>query len=96
LRIVIEWREREHGQVDDEVMDEPESQQALCRCGLYKFFCCNIIRAHQRLLETFIDYWELEANAFMIKGKSIKIEMKDIYFLTRLPHRGDVVNLKGK
>jgi hypothetical protein len=60
------------------------------------FFCCNIIRAHRRLLETLIDYWEPEANAFMIRGKSIKIETKYIYFLTGLPCQGDVVNLKGK
>jgi hypothetical protein len=66
------------------------------RCRLYKFFCCNGIRAQRRLLETLIDYWEPEADAFMIRGKSLRIETKDIYFLTGMPRRGDVVNLKGK
>jgi hypothetical protein len=32
----------------------------------------------------------------MIRGKYLKIETKDIYFLTGIPRRGDVVNLKGK
>jgi len=48
------------------------------------------------LLEAIIDYWEPDADAFMINGKSLKIETKDIYFIIETSHRGDVVDLKGK
>jgi hypothetical protein len=37
-KIVIEWRERELGELDDEVMGDPEAQQSLHQCILYKNF----------------------------------------------------------
>jgi len=94
--MVIEWRERQYGEADNEVMDDPEAQEALWRCRFYKFFHCNRIRAQRRLLETLINYWELEADALMIGGKSLSIETEDIYFLMGIPRWGDVVKLKGK
>jgi hypothetical protein len=36
--MVIEWREREHEEVDATVGRDARAQQALKRCGLYKFW----------------------------------------------------------
>ena len=37
-RMVLEWREREHGDVEDVVRGDLMAQQALRACGLYKFW----------------------------------------------------------
>ena len=37
-RMVLEWREREHGEVEEAVRADLMAQQALCACGLYKFW----------------------------------------------------------
>ena len=36
-RMVLEWREREHGDVEEVVQGDLMAQQALRACGLYKF-----------------------------------------------------------
>ena len=35
--MVLEWREREHGDVEEAVQGDLMAQQALRACGLYKF-----------------------------------------------------------
>ena len=37
-RMVLEWREREHKDVDREVLGGVNAQKALRKCGLYKFW----------------------------------------------------------
>ena len=37
--MVLEWREHEHGEVEEVVRADLMAQQALCACGLYKFWC---------------------------------------------------------
>ena len=36
-RMVLEWREREHGDVEEAVRVDLMAQQALHACGIYKF-----------------------------------------------------------
>ena len=36
--MVLEWREREHGEVEESVRADLMAQQALRACGLYKFW----------------------------------------------------------
>ena len=36
--MVLEWREREHGDVEEVVQGDLMAQQALRACGLYKFW----------------------------------------------------------
>jgi hypothetical protein len=43
--MVIEWREREHEEVDVVVERDVRAQQALQRCGLYKFWAIKEMRA---------------------------------------------------
>jgi hypothetical protein len=36
--MVIEWREREHEDIDNQVIDDPEALESSQRCGLRNFF----------------------------------------------------------
>ena len=83
-RMVLEWREREHGDVEEAVKDDLIAQQALRACGLHKFWCLGSLRSKQRLLQMLVDYWDLDSESFHIDGMSLTIEIKDRYFITGL------------
>ena len=55
-RMVLEWREREHGDVEEAVQGDIMAQQALRACVLYKFWCLGSLRAKPRLLQLLVDY----------------------------------------
>ena len=95
-RMVLEWREREHGDVEEVVQGDLMSQQTLCACGLFKFWCLGSLRAKPRLLQMLVDYWDLDLDSFHIDGMSLTIEIEDIYFITGLSQRGKVVNLRSR
>ena len=42
-----------------------------------------------------VDYWDPDSESFQIDGMSLTIEVEDIYFITRLSRRGEVVNLRS-
>jgi hypothetical protein len=48
--MVLEWREREHEEVDATVDQYPGDQMALKKCGLYKFWALKGLRAQVKLL----------------------------------------------
>ena len=54
-RMVLEWREREHGDVEEVVQGDLMAQKALRACGLYKFWCLGSLRAKPRLLQMLVD-----------------------------------------
>jgi hypothetical protein len=87
------WREREHEEVDQMVEDNLEVVATLKQCGLWKFLHCPLMRAQPRLLNHLVEYWNLDAEAFMIEGQSLAPTTEDIYFLTGLSRRGELVNL---
>jgi hypothetical protein len=93
--MVLEWREREHEEVDVAVERDPKTQMALKRCGLYKVWALKGMRAQVRLLQLLVDYWDPDSESFNLDGKPLRIEVEDIYFLTGLSRRGEVVNLKS-
>ena len=82
--MVLEWRECEHGKVEEVVRADLMAQQALRACGLYKFWCLGGFRAKPRLLQMLVDYWDLDSESFQTDGMSLTIEVEDIYFITRL------------
>ena len=82
--MVLEWREREHGDAEEAVRGDLMAQQALRACGLYKFWCLGSRRAKPRLLQMLVDYWDPDSESFQIDGMSLSIEVEDIYFITRL------------
>ena len=69
------------------------AQQALRACELYKFWCLGDLRAKPRLLQMLVDYWDPNSESFQIDEMSLTIEVEDIYFITGLSRRGEVVNL---
>ena len=93
--MVLEWREREHGDVEEVVRADLMGQQALCACGLYKFWCLGGLRAKPRLLQMVVDYWDPDSDSFQIDRMSLTIEVEDIYFITGLSRWGEVVNLRS-
>ena len=82
--MVLEWRYREHGDVEEAVQDDLMAQQALQACGLYKFWCLGILGAKPRLLQLLVDYWDPESETFQIDEMSLSIEVEDIYFIIGL------------
>jgi hypothetical protein len=94
--MVVNWREREHKEVDQRVVDDPKAIKALWECGLLKFFRCANMCAQPQLLELLTSYWEPNREAFVIDDVVLKIEVEDIYFLTELSRRGETVVLKGE
>jgi hypothetical protein len=95
-RMMLEWRERKHEEVDSPVDRDSGAQMALNRCGLYKFWVLKGMRAQVRLLEMLVGYWDPDSESFNLDGKPLRIEVEDIYFLTGLSRRGEVVNLKSR
>jgi hypothetical protein len=85
----------EHEEVDVVVERDPGAQMALQICGIYKFWALKGMRAQVRLLQLPMDYKDPDSESFNLDGKPLRIEEKDIYFLTVLLHRGEVVNLKA-
>ena len=86
----------EHGDVEEAVRGDLMAQQALCTCGLYKFWCLGNLRSKPRLLQMLVDYWDLDSESFHIDGMSLTIEVEDIYFITALSRQGEVVNLRSR
>jgi hypothetical protein len=43
-----------------------------------------------------VDYWDPDSEIFNLYGQPLRIEVKDIYFLTGLSCWGEVVNLKSQ
>jgi hypothetical protein len=93
--MVLEWRKREHEEVDAIVDCDPVAQVALKICGLYKFWALKGMRAQVRLLEMLVGYWDPDSEIFILNGQPLSIEVEAIYFLTGLSHRGEVLNLKS-
>jgi hypothetical protein len=89
----VNWREREHEEINFLVSEDPAAIIVLSQCGLLKLFQCSFIRAQPTLINALIDYWHPDAERFMLEGHSLNPTTEDIYFLTGLLRRGDPVNL---
>ena len=53
--MVLEWREKEHGDVEEAVWGDLMAQQALHACELYKFWCLGGLKAKPSLLQILVD-----------------------------------------
>ena len=85
--MVIEWREREHEEVDAEIERDERAQQDLKQCGLYKFWTLKGMRAQVRLLQLLVNYWDLEIESFNLNEKPLRIEVDNRYFIIGLSRR---------
>ena len=93
--MVLEWREREHEDMDQEALQDAPTMNVLCQSGLLKFFCASPMRENVRLLEFLINYWDHDLGMFELQGESLEITSKDIYFIVGLSRQGAPVNLEG-
>ena len=76
--MVLEWRERENGDVEEAVQGDLMAQQALRACSLYKFWFLGSLRAKPRLLQLLVDYWDPDSETFHIDGMLLSVEVEDI------------------
>ena len=81
--MVLEWREREHEEVDAGVEKDPQVKMELKLCGLYKFWALKDMRDQVRQLHMLVNYWDPDIETFNLDGQPLRIEVEDIYFLTR-------------
>ena len=66
--MVLEWREREHEDMDREALQSAPTVQGLRQSGLLKFFYTSPMQANVRLLEFLIGYWDHDLGAFDLQG----------------------------
>ena len=64
LKMVLEWREHEHEDMDQEGLQDAPTMNVLCSSGLLKLFCTSPMRANVRLLEFMINYWDHDLGMF--------------------------------
>ena len=93
--MVLEWREREHEDMDRLSMGDPMTLHALRRCRLLKFYRTSNMRAHVRLLETLEHLWDHDLGVFDLQGETLELTIEDIYFIMGLSHRGCSENLSS-
>lgn len=65
-RMSIVWKEREHSEVDNEVLGDREALDALRNCGLLKFYMLSYMKTQTQLLEMLVHYWDPDLEVFMI------------------------------
>ena len=92
---MLDWREREHEDVDLAAINHQPSIDALKACGLFKFWAIPGMRAQVDFLQWLVDRWNVQDHCFIIGGHQLEMELEDIYFLTSLPKRGEQLTLFG-
>ena len=95
VKMVLEWREHEHEDMDQEELQSAPTIHVLRMSGLLKFFCSSPMRANVRLLEFMIKYWDHDLGMFDLQGETLEITSQDIYFIVNLARQGALVNLEG-
>ena len=84
MKRVLEWREREHEDMDQEALQDAPTVNVLCSSGLLKFFCTSPMWANVYLLEFMINYWDHDLGMFDLQGESLEITSEDIYLISSL------------
>jgi len=92
---MLDWREREHEDVDAAAWNHQPSLDSLRACRLYKYWAIPGMRAQVDFLQWLVDRWSIQDQCFFIGGHQLEIELEDIYFLTGLSKRGEQLSLFG-
>ena len=86
---MVIWKEREHEIDDVQAAKDPVTVRHVRECGLLKYFrVLGMKEIYVRLLEHIIQIWDHYQLKFVVGTHTLSIYMDDIYFLTRLSHRG--------
>ena len=86
--MVIEWKEMEHGEEDEQAMENETCMNSLRNCGLKKFFLTPCLRAQPELLQYLINMWDADEQVFKLRDQVLELEVADVYFITGLSRRG--------
>ena len=93
--MVIEWKEREHGEEDEMAMENEPCMNALRNCELKKFFLTPCLRAQPELLQYLVSIWDENEEVFKLWDQILALEVSDVYFITGLSRRGPVPIITG-
>ena len=93
--MVLEWREREHEDMDQYALQNAPTMHELQKSGFLKLFCTSPMWSNVHLLEFLINYWDHDLGAFDLQGEILDITLEDIYFISGLSRWGAPVNLEG-
>ena len=93
--MAIEWKEREHGEEDEQAIQSEACMNALRNCGLKKFFLTPCLRAQPELLQYLINIWDEQEQVFRLRDQVLELEVSDVYFITGLSRRGPIPVLTG-
>ena len=93
--MVIEWKEREHGEEDEMAMENEACMNALRNCGLKKFFLRPCLQAQPELLQYLVSIWDENEEVFKLRDQVLALEVSDVYFITKLSRRGPVPIITG-
>ena len=93
--MLLEWRKREHEDMDHVTLQSAPTMKVLQKSGLLKFFCTSPMRASVCLLEFLIGYWDHDLGDFDLQGEILEVEMEDIYFIMRFSQQRTPPNLEG-
>ena len=92
---MVIWKEHEHELDDVQEANNPGTMIALWECGFLKYFKVLEIKAYVRRLEHIIHMWDLDQQHFVVRTDTLNLDIEDIYFLTKLSHRGRPIILAG-
>ena len=84
VKMVLEWREHEHEDMDQEALQSAPTVHVLRMSGLLKFFCTSPMWDNFHLLEFMINYWDHDLGMFDLQGETLEITSEDIYFIADL------------
>ena len=73
LKMVLEWRERENEDMDQETLQYAPTMNVLHSSGLLKFLCTSPMWANVCHLEFLIKYWDHDLGMFDLQGESLEI-----------------------
>ena len=79
--------------MDTQALNYPNYLNALRDYGLLKFFLTPRMRVQPELLQHLISLWDINQEIFVIGDQQLDLETSDIYFITELSRRGEIVNL---
>ena len=84
LTMVLEWKEKEHKDIEHAALHSAPSVQALWQSGILKFFCTSPMQASVHFLEVLIGYLEHDLGALDLQGEILEVALEDIYFIMGL------------
>jgi len=71
--MLLQWREREHEALDNEVIESGQALEVVRLCGLNSFFEMNGMCAQPRMLEMLVGYWDPDSDVFLLDGQPLRI-----------------------